>query len=43
VALLRAAGPTPDAFTFRVHFPPPASGAVDEAVLDEREFCPAGP
>ena len=43
VALLRAAGPTPDAFTFRVHFPPLASGAVDEAVLDEREFCPAGP
>ncbi len=40
LALLQAAGPTPDAFTFRAHFPPP--DAVDgDAVYDDRDLCPA--
>jgi hypothetical protein len=39
--LLRAHGPTPDAFTFRTHFPPPAGG--DRTVVrDDRWFCRAG-
>jgi hypothetical protein len=38
LARLRALGPTPEAFTFRRHFPP--GGA--EAVADDRELCPAG-
>jgi hypothetical protein len=40
VTLLSAIGPSPDAFTFRRHFPPPgaeASGGVD----DDRWLCPA--
>ena len=40
LALLRARGPSPDAFTFRRHFPPPDEVAV-EPVDDERELCPA--
>ena len=40
LALLRDLGPSPDAFTFRRHFPPPdAVGA--QPVDDERELCPA--
>ena len=39
VALLRALGPSPDAFTFKRHFPPPGGDA--EPVDDERELCPA--
>jgi hypothetical protein len=41
LTLLRALGPSPDAFTFRRHFPPP-SIADAEAVDDERDLCPAG-
>jgi hypothetical protein len=37
LALLRAEGPTPGAFTFRRHFQPDA-----RAVDDDRELCPAG-
>jgi len=38
---LERLGPTPEAFTFRTHFPPP--GAADAgAVRDDRELCPAG-
>ena len=40
MARLRAVGPSPEAFTFRRHFPPP--DAVHPApVDDERELCPA--
>jgi hypothetical protein len=39
LTLLRAIGPSPDAFTFKRHFPPP--GEVQEAVADDRELCPA--
>jgi uncharacterized protein DUF3291 len=40
VTLLRAVGPSPDAFTFRRHFPPP--GLADCAgVDDDRWLCPA--
>jgi uncharacterized protein DUF3291 len=40
VTLLRAVGPSPDAFTFRRHFPPP--GLADSAgVDDDRWLCPA--
>lgn len=35
---LRAVGPSPDAFTFRRHFPAPDAGAT-EAVDDDRELC----
>ncbi len=42
LSLLQADGPTPNAFTFRAHFPPPARGASSEPVRDERELCPAG-
>src|SRR5919198_4113883 len=43
LTLLRAIGPSPDAFTFRRHFPPPvdANGAA-EPVDDDRDLCPAG-
>lgn len=38
--ILRERGPTPEAFTFRVSFPPPGSAAAaDEASFDEP--CPA--
>jgi hypothetical protein len=40
LALLRAAGPSPDAFTFRAHFPPP-DAQDGEVVRDERDLCPA--
>jgi hypothetical protein len=41
--LLRVAGPSADAFTFREHFPPPdaEAGADAGAVRDERDLCPA--
>jgi hypothetical protein len=38
--LLRALGPSPEAFTFRRHFAPPGTAA--EPVADDRELCPAG-
>lgn len=38
--LLRAIGPSPDAFTFRRHFPAPGS-ADERAVDDDRWLCPA--
>jgi hypothetical protein len=41
LTLLRAIGPSPDALTFRRHFPPP-SGEEMEAVDDDRDLCPAG-
>lgn len=40
LARLELLGPTPEAFTFREHFPP--SGFEGAAVLDDRELCPAG-
>jgi hypothetical protein len=40
LALLRDVGPSPGAFTFRRHFPPPNAVAA-EPVDDERELCPA--
>jgi hypothetical protein len=39
--LLRADGPSPEAFTFRRHFPPPGAVSV-VAEADDRELCPAG-
>jgi hypothetical protein len=42
LAALRSNGPTPAAFTFRVHFPPPAGGKLIEPIRDGRELCPAG-
>ena len=39
LTLLRAIGPSPDAFTFNRRFPPPGGGL--EPVDDERELCPA--
>ena len=41
LARLERLGPTPDAFTFREHFPPPGAPA-GEALVDDRELCPAG-
>lgn len=40
LSLLRTSGPSPDAFTFRRHFPAP-DAAMAEAVEDERDLCPA--
>jgi hypothetical protein len=40
-ALLRAVGPSPDAFTFRAHYAPPDGGAARTAVRDDRDLCPA--
>jgi Domain of unknown function (DUF3291) len=40
LARLRALGPTPDAFTFRRHFPAPGAGATSP-VDDARDLCPA--
>jgi hypothetical protein len=37
---LRAHGPTPYAFTFKRHFPPPSVGEQRE-IVDERDPCPA--
>ncbi len=44
LALLRDAGPTPSAFTFRDRFPPPPEGGATDGVaeLDQRELSPAG-
>ena len=41
LTLLRAVGPSPDAFTFRRHFPPPAA-TPPAPVDDDRDPCPAG-
>ncbi len=41
LALLLERGPSPAAFTFREHFPPPGDRAA-EPTRDERELCPAG-
>ena len=41
LTLLRAIGPSPDAFTFRRHFPPPSTHDT-QAVDDDRDLCPAG-
>jgi hypothetical protein len=41
LTLLRAIGPSPDAFTFRRHFPPPSETDA-EPVDDDRDLCPAG-
>lgn len=38
IRLLRAQGPTPDAFTFRTHFPPVDGAAVRAA---DDWLCPA--
>lgn len=40
LALVRAVGPSPDAFTFRRHFPV-GEIALAEAVDDDRDLCPA--
>lgn len=37
---LRADGPTPYAFTFKRHFPPP-SAAEQQEIFDDRDPCPA--
>jgi hypothetical protein len=42
LALLRDRGPTPAAFTFREHFPPPSAPGAAERVDDDRWLCPAG-
>ena len=42
LGLLRAAGPTPEAFTFRTHFGPPSSPDPAQPVGDDRWLCPAG-
>jgi len=39
LTLLRAVGPSPDAFTFKRSFPPPGGETVP--VDDDRELCPA--
>jgi hypothetical protein len=41
LTLLRAAGPTPDAFTFREHFPPPDDSERGAVTDDDRWFCAA--
>jgi heme-degrading monooxygenase HmoA len=41
LALLRARGPSPSAFTFRESFPRPG-GESSEPIEDRRELCPAG-
>ena len=40
LGLLRAVGPSPEAFTFRRHFPAPDAGSA-EVVDDDRDLCPA--
>ena len=42
LTLLRALGPSPDAFTFRRHFPPPDASGDAGPVDDDRDLCPAG-
>jgi heme-degrading monooxygenase HmoA len=39
---LRTHGPSPEAFTFRRHFPPPSDGRAGAGVDDDRRLCPAG-
>ncbi len=39
-AYLRGHGPSPYAFSFQRHFPPPDAAAVD-VVTDDRDLCPA--
>jgi hypothetical protein len=39
LTLLRAIGPSPDAFTFKRSFAPPEEEPL--AVDDDRELCPA--
>jgi hypothetical protein len=39
LTLLRAVGPSPEAFTFKVSFPAP--GETGGAIEDDRELCPA--
>ena len=40
ITLLRAIGPSSEAFTFRRHFPPPGE-AEGDAMDDDRRLCPA--
>lgn len=44
LAALRADGPTPQVFTFRESFAPPAEGQAraGAVAIDPRELCPAG-
>jgi hypothetical protein len=42
LTLLRAIGPSPDAFTFRRHFPAPDQTTAAGPVDDDRDLCPAG-
>lgn len=42
LALLRTIGPSPEAFTFRRHFPQPSDAGAGQPVDDTRELCPAG-
>ena len=41
LALLRAEGPTPDAFTFKRRFGPPPVPDGANPVVDDRDACPA--
>jgi hypothetical protein len=41
VTLLSAIGPSPEAFTFRRHFPPPGDAGGADAADDDRWLCPA--
>jgi hypothetical protein len=41
LTLLRAVGPSPDAFTFRQHFPPPDAEGESSDADDDRWFCAA--
>jgi Domain of unknown function (DUF3291) len=41
LTLLRAIGPSPEAFTFRRHFPPPSDPGRQQPLADDRELCPA--
>jgi hypothetical protein len=41
LTLLRAIGPSPEAFSFRRHFPPPSEAGA-APIDDDRELCPAG-
>jgi heme-degrading monooxygenase HmoA len=41
LALLRSAGPSPAAFTFKEYFTPP-DDATGVGVTDDRDLCPAG-
>ncbi|MFE0023539.1 DUF3291 domain-containing protein [Amycolatopsis sp. NPDC059021] len=41
IRLLRAHGPTPEAFTLRIHFPPPGSAAEEPVEGRPDWLCPA--